>query len=45
MVYSSDGQWGQWRYSYCDWLSDGNKGGAMMDDSNENDNSNDGGCQ
>ena len=45
MVYSSDGQWGQWRYSCCDWWSDGNKEGAMMDDSNENDNSNYGGCQ
>ena len=45
MVYSSDGWWEQWTYSYCDWWSDGNTEGAMMDDSNGNDNSNYGECQ
>ena len=45
MVYSSDGWWGQWRYSYCDWWSDSDTEGAIMDGSNGNDNSNCSGCQ
>jgi len=44
MVYSSSWWWGQWRYSYCDWWSDGVSEGSMMDDTNGNDNSNCGGC-